>query len=371
MQNVSEMFAWLYWDPNPVVFYLPLFRHPILWYGVLFALGFLIGFYLLKFLFLRFLCFYPEFTRADIVDWKVVLENKKDTEKERVAAIRELNSRLNQKISNEKKPSFLLRFAKRFLSSEGFNRLANRLYLERSLRGAVHSLKRKSRVFTEHLTIYMMVGTVLGARLGHIFFYEKWSDYLMHPLEILKTWEGGLASHGAVIGILGGIGLFLLKNRKEYPMLSILQVIDLIVIPSLYAGVLIRLGNFINQEILGTVTRLPWAIIFAHPAGGLPPLPRHPAQLYEALFYFLLFLVFFRLFPKLFFPTGRMTALCLISVFTFRFFIEFVKEKQSYYLIDHVLTMGQYLSLPYILLGVILLFLKKSTHLSPDPEKHF
>jgi len=346
---------YVYWDPDPVAFHLPFLNHPIVWYGILFALGFLVGFYLLQFFFRRFLCFYPQFTEADVIDWKQILKGKKDSEKEREAALQKLNHQLNEELKEEPPSSFLIHFAKRFLSDAGLKQLKNRLYLEKMLGPAIRPLKVRSKLFSERLTIYMIIGAVAGARLGHILFYEKWSYYLTHPLLIFKTWEGGLASHGAVIGIFIGIALFYFRSRKECSMISFLRIIDLLVIPSMYAGVLIRFGNFINQEILGTVTSSSWGIVFGNPAGGLPPLPRHPAQLYEAFFCFLSFIVFFRFFPKWLFPAGRIAGLCFISTFSFRFLVEFVKEEQSFHLAHHILTMGQYLSLPYILLGIAFL----------------
>ncbi|WP_420420945.1 prolipoprotein diacylglyceryl transferase [Simkania sp.] len=354
------MLSHLYWDPDPVAFHLPFFNHPIVWYGILFALGFLVGFYLLQFLLRRFLCFYPEFTEADIVDWEEISPGKKESKE---AALNRLNQQLDEDFKKEPPPSFLLHFAKRFLSEERFKRLKNRMRLEKALGPAVKPLRIRSKLFSERLTIYMIIGAVAGARLGHILFYEKWTYYLSHPLMIFKTWEGGLASHGAVIGIFIAMGLFYLRSRKEYPMISLVRIIDLLVIPSLYAGVLIRFGNFINQEILGTVTTSPWAIVFGNPAGGLPPLPRHPAQLYEAFFYFLSFLVFFRFFPKWLFPAGKIAGIFFISTFTFRFFVEFVKEEQSFHLANHFLTMGQYLSVPYILMGVAFLFMGRRIRL--------
>ena len=295
------MLLHLYWDPDPVAFHLPFLNHPIVWYGILFALGFLVGFYLLQFLFRRFLSFYPEFTEADIVNWKAILQGKETKE----AALARLNRQLDAAPGKGQPVSFLLHFAKRFMSEDKLRRFKNRLRLEKELGAAVKPLKLRSKQFSERLTIYMIIGAVIGARLGHILFYEKWTYYISHPLMIFKTWEGGLASHGAVIGIFIAMALFYMRSRKEYPMISILRVIDLLVIPSLYAGVLIRFGNFINQEILGTVTTAPWAVVFGNPAGGLPPLPRHPAQLYEAFFYFFSFLVFFRFFGKWLFPAGR------------------------------------------------------------------
>jgi len=272
------MIGWLFWDPDRVAFTLPFIHRPVVWYGVLFALGFLVGFYLLLHLFKRLLSYYPEFSGA--------------------------------------------------------------------------TLKQRARVFSERLTLYVIIGTVVGARLGHILFYEKWGDYFLHPLEILKTWEGGLASHGAVMGILIGIALFYYRSRREFPMINIPRILDLAVIPALFAGTLIRIGNFINQEVLGVATTVPWAIIFGHPADGSLPVPRHPAQLYEALFYLGMFFLFWRLFPKMIRYPGRLSGIFFMGIFAFRFCIEFVKEEQSFLYSHELLTMGQLLSLPMILLGI-------------------
>ena len=273
------MIGWLFWDPDRVAFTLPFLNRPIVWYGILFALGFLIGFYILMHLFKRLMLYYPEFITGK-------------------------------------------------------------------------NLKERSMIFSERLSLYIIVATVVGARLGHILFYEKWADYLLHPLEIVKTWEGGLASHGAVIGILIGIMLFYYRSRKEFPMINSPRILDLIIIPALFAGMLIRIGNFINQEVLGVVTTVPWAIVFGHPADGSLPLPRHPAQLYEALFYLGAFFLFWRLFPKMIRYPGRLSGVFFILIFVFRFCIEFVKEEQSFLFSHQFLTMGQLLSIPMILLGV-------------------
>ena len=273
------MLGWLYWDPDRVAFTLPFINRPIVWYGILFALGFFLGFYILLHLFKRFLSYYPEFIVGS-------------------------------------------------------------------------SLSEKAMVFSERLTVYVMLATVIGARLGHIFFYEKWADYLLHPLEIIKIWEGGLASHGAIIGVLIGIALFYFRCRREFPMISIPRILDLIVIPCVFAGSLIRIGNFMNQEVLGVVTTAPWAIVFGHPVDGSLPLPRHPAQLYEAVFYMAAFFFFWRAFPRMIRYPGRLSGVFFIVIFTFRFLVEFIKEEQSVFYSYQFLTMGQLLSIPTILLGL-------------------
>lgn len=353
------MLSYVYWSPDSVAFHLPFFNHPIMWYGILFALGFLVGFHLFKMFFRYFLCYYPEFTEADIIDWNKVLKGKKDTERERKTILKKLNERLEEKMDQHQNFSPFFRFVDQLLSIQQLRRFKNRLYIEKELGSAVQTLKLRSKLFSEKFAIYIMFGAIVGARLGHILFYENWPDYFFHPFMIFKVWEGGLASHGAVIGMFIGIALFYFKIRKQYSMISILRIIDLLVIPSLYAGTFIRIGNFINQEILGKTTSLPWGIIFGNPAGELSFMPRHPAQLYEAFFYFLSFLVFFRFFSKWLFPVGRISGFFFISTFSFRFLIEFIKEEQSFYLSNHFLNMGHYLSLPYIVLGIAFLIFGK------------
>ncbi|QVL57174.1 MAG: prolipoprotein diacylglyceryl transferase [Simkaniaceae bacterium] len=275
------MVGYIFWDPNPTAFTIPFIDRPIAWYGIIFALGFFIGFYLLMALFKRY--------ARRCTDWTEDV------------------------------------------------------------------LKKKALLFSERLTVYVIISTVIGARLGHILFYEKWSHYLSYPMDIVKTWEGGLASHGGVIGILIGLTLFFYRSRKDFPFLSFKRIVDLMVVPSLLVATLIRIGNFINQEVLGIPTIVPWAIIFGHPIDGSYPAARHPAQLYEALFYFLSFVVFWRLFSKLLNPVGRLSGLFFITTFSFRFFIEFVKEEQSHLLGEKFLTMGQWLSIPMVLFGAFLM----------------
>ena len=196
---------------------------------------------------------------------------------------------------------------------------------------------------------HMILGTVLGARLGHCLFYNP-SYYLSHPLEILMVWKGGLASHGAAIGILLAIYLFA-RKRKEY---TFLWVMDRIVITVALAGFFIRMGNLFNSEILGKHADVPWAFKFVL----VDNVPRHPAQLYEAIAYLIIFIFlltyYFRTGAK--FKSGKIFGMFLVSVFTFRFFVEFLKEDQSYFEQGMALNMGQLLSIPFVLIGIFILF---------------
>ncbi len=128
--------------------------------------------------------------------------------------------------------------------------------------------------------------------------YSTPMQYIHDPLGIFKFWEGGLSSHGGVVGILIGISVFCTNVRKTYPMLTWVAMLDLLSIPALLAGGFIRIGNFFNQEIIGTVTNVPWAVIFGDPADGSSVAPRHPVQLYEAGGYLLIFVSLYVLYFK-------------------------------------------------------------------------
>lgn len=218
--------------------------------------------------------------------------------------------------------------------------------------------RKEPRRDAERITLYVIVGTLVGARLADVLFYQSPALYLHDPLMIIKVWEGGLASHGGAVGALLSLALLAPKIKIRW-----ISLVDLVVIPAALGGALIRIGNFFNQEILGTITNVPWAVVFGHPMDGTAPVPRHPVQLYESLFYFVLFFVLFFLWrakPSLRKP-GKMSGLFFISVFTFRFFIEFFKTEQSELLRSGaLLDMGQWLSLPLIALGFYLFFCDKA-----------
>ena len=213
----------------------------------------------------------------------------------------------------------------------------------------------KARPLADQITFYVILGTIIGARLGEVLFYGHLSWYLHHPLDLFKVWEGGLASHGGTAGILIALWLLSKRKKRDLPTLSFLNLIDLVALPTPLVAGFIRLGNFFNQEILGKPSSVPWAVTFGHPADGSIPEPRHPVQLYEALTYLGIFLLMLSLAPKLKRP-GRATGLFLALLFGARFLLEFVKEEQSLLLSGAaLLTMGQILSIPFILLGFWLL----------------
>lgn len=215
--------------------------------------------------------------------------------------------------------------------------------------------------FLDQLSIYIVLGTVIGARLGHVLFYDP-SYYFSNPLKIFAIWEGGLASHGGGIGILAAIFFFARKKK-----LSFLWLADRIALVVPIAGACIRLGNLMNSEMIGTPTDLPWAFVFT----AIDPIPRHPAQLYEALFCLLLFLLlnYLRTKPILKNNIGNCFALLLILLFSFRFMDEFLKINQEDFESSLFINMGQLLSIPFVLIGSALLVInskRKSTQLSQN-----
>ncbi len=274
-----QILGFFVWDPERNLLTLPVINHPITWYGLLFALGFIVGYRFVRTLFTQQL-----------------------------------------------------------------------MYL-----GAAKA-KEEGVFLADRMTMASILGTIVGARLGHVFFYG-WPYYAQHPFAILRIWEGGLASHGAVIGILLAIIIFVLWTQRKAPFIRFLLVLDILMIPAAFAAGCIRIGNFINQEILGTPTTLPWAVVFLHPIEGPAGLPLHPVQLYESFFYFsvcgLLLFLWKRMGKTI--GSGMLSGWFFILIFGFRFFIEFLKLPQSQ-LVDETasLNMGQWLSLPLVLLGIFL-----------------
>lgn len=233
--------------------------------------------------------------------------------------------------------------------------------------------KKEILKVAEKLCLYVIVGTIVGARLGDVLFYQSPADYLNDFLGIFKFWEGGLSSHGGVIGILMSLWVFCTRYQKKYPMLTWVALLDLMVIPALLAGGFIRVGNFFNQEIVGTVTTMPWGVLFGSAADGGPLAPRHPVQLYEAIFYFSFFVVLWSLRKNVpaVYRLGKTSGLFFIGTFTFRFVIEFVKSPQSALIASgSILDMGQFLSLPLILVGVLLLLCKQRSTRPGAAKRH-
>lgn len=196
------------------------------------------------------------------------------------------------------------------------------------------------------LLAYLMVGTLIGARLGHVFFYE-WDYYSQHPGDILKIWEGGLASHGGTIANI--IALFLFSWLVSKKPAS--WTFDKIVVPTAFVAALIRLGNLMNSEIYGGFTELPWGFIFVRDGQTLPA---HPTQLYEAMCYLALFGLLMWMYWKKNAEErpGLIFGVFLIGIFLPRFLIEFIKNPQVERELSMSLNIGQQLSVPFILIGL-------------------
>ncbi len=261
---MTEMLTPIIWDVDPVIFQIAGFE--IRWYGVLYALGFFIGFYWMQ--------------------------------------------------------SMLKR-------------------------------ENENKDLADSMLIYLMLASLIGARLGHVFFYD-WKFYSANPEEIIKIWHGGLASHGGVIGVF--IGLWLFSKYESHK--NIFWAIDRIAPLTGIAGAFIRLGNLMNSEIFGVPTDLPWGFVYLRAAPQFSPVPRHPTQIYEALFYLIVALILF----WVYYQTnkkdkpGHLTGMFLTLVFSGRFFIEFLKENQEAFEQHLPLNMGQLLSIPLVILGLYLWF---------------
>lgn len=254
----------LHWNADPVLFTVPGINLSLRWYGLFFAVGFLLGYYF---------------------------------------ANRE--------------------FKKRNLNTDGLDKLLG----------------------------YMIAGTLIGARLGHCLAYDP-EFYLSHPVEILKIWQGGLASHG------GGLGLILtsLLYCRIYKY-RFLNLADLLCIPTAFVGGMIRLGNFFNSEIYGKPTGSDYGVIFER----IDNMARHPVQLYESLSYFIISAFLYSVYKhsqKR--GSGFVLGLFFITVFSVRIILEYLKPEQaSYDMNESMFTVGQYLSMPFIAAGIVLCILSR------------
>jgi len=207
----------------------------------------------------------------------------------------------------------------------------------------------------DSLLFHVFLGTLIGARLGHVLFYDP-VYYFSHPLDILKVWEGGLASHGGTLGVILSVVIFCRKNSE----FSLMWLFDRVSMLAIMTGSLIRIGNLMNSEIVGQPTQVPWSFVFTR----VDQLPRHPTQIYESVCYAIIFLVcwFVYLQKKESTPKGLLFGMVLVGTFSVRLFLEFLKENQEAFEQNWILNMGQILSLPFILCGLFLVFraLKKN-----------
>ena len=219
--------------------------------------------------------------------------------------------------------------------------------------------------YLDTILLYMVFSTLIGARLGHVFFYE-WSYYQNHLIEILLpirevrgssmffgSIEGykfigyrGLASHGAVLGILAGIALY----QRQYKLRSWIWLLDRLTMPATIGGAFVRLGNFYNSEIVGKFTNSSFGVVFQNNGERLP---RHPAQLYEAIGYVLLFFLLRSLYHQNKTQKGFLLGVYFTGIFSIRFLVEYVKESQGgFEKVLPMLSTGQWLSIPLVLFGI-------------------
>ena len=232
----------------------------------------------------------------------------------------------------------------------------------------------------DKLLIYMLVSTVVGARLGHCLFYEP-DYYLSNPLKILALWKGGLASHGGAIGILIGLWLYMRnynkskKEKNDLQHINYIWILDRIVVAVCLVGALIRVGNVMNHEIYGTPTSLPWGFVFLRGSeqfcgtfdnytpcfawdAPCPPsewLPCHPTGLYEAFFCLVAMGILLWMYYKHDLghkQPGLMFGTFLVIIFGSRICIEFLKNVQVEFERNMVFDMGQWLSVPFVLIGI-------------------
>lgn len=218
------------------------------------------------------------------------------------------------------------------------------------LLGKIFKKEGEPEAMTDTALWYVAIGVVVGARLGHCLFYEP-QYFLAHPLEILNFRQGGLASHGAAIMLLVMLWFVAKKYNKSY-----WYILDRVILTIALSGFFIRMGNLMNSEIYGVATSLPWGFVFVRDGATVPA---HPTQIYEALSYLLIFiglLVYY--IKKQGNPLpGFMFGAFLVSVFGMRFLIEYVKEVQELWEVGMALNMGQILSIPFILVGAVILHL--------------
>jgi len=223
--------------------------------------------------------------------------------------------------------------------------------------GLMWKKEKLPQAWLDPLFWYTVGGTVIGARLGHCLFYNT-EYYLANPIEILKVWEGGLASHGGTLGIIVAM-YFYSKNISHH---SMLWIFDKLVVPTGLVSAMIRLGNLANHEVYGHPTNLPWGFRFIENLRewrlGAEPIfsaPSHPTQIYEASVYLLTFFLCLWLYFKkeAYKKEGLIFGIFMICIFASRFFIEFVKNNQEAFEEGMTLNMGQWLSIPFVIAGGI------------------
>ena len=225
----------------------------------------------------------------------------------------------------------------------------------------IYIQEKKNVALLDPFLVHMVLGTIIGARLGEVFFYN-WEYFQNNLLEIflpIKLNDSGvdfigfrgLSSHGATVGII--ISIFIYKIRYKYD--SVLWIFDRLVIAVAIGGMFVRIGNFFNSEIVGKFTNSDFGVVFLNRGDSLP---RHPAQLYEAFGYLILFILLVLIYnkSKLSLKKGFIFGFFLLTLFTIRFVVEYVKESQGG--IEQtlgIISTGQWLSIPFIIIGILLM----------------
>ena len=253
------------------------------------------------------------------------------------------------------------------------------LILGPMIEGRIWKREKLNPEWMNSLFVYVVLGTILGARLGHVLFYDP-SYYLANPSKIFAVWEGGLASHGGTIGIIVAVWIYSRRVTKR----SMLWTLDRLAVPTGLAAALIRLGNLMNSEIFGRPTDLPWGFVFprasefaGYAEKGLTIPACHPTQIYEAVAYLLVFALCMYLYwgrdAARHYP-GLILGYFLLGVFGFRLFVESIKNVQESWeigLVQHYgLNMGQLLSIPFILAGLGLIIYAYRHPVDPSPTSH-
>lgn len=378
--------SWFYWDPPREAFHVPYFGNGVAWYGIFFALAFLSVYFLVKKMFIHRLLANGDWQIQNVRDWKKLIQllkpsNDGSSENEISRVYSRLSSEAQRRIKSQLEPDVSLKkslvdtfncllkdddFFKgvegcAWDSREKIKTVKNRrAHIEGLFPKTFVSVEETAAALTDKITVYVAIGTVVGARVCDVLFYG-FSYYLQHPLDIFKIWEGGLASHGGAVGILIAIILYTKNIKKVFPFFTPMAITDMVAIIAALSGAFIRIGNFFNQEILGKETRVPWAVVFGHPWNGESIVPRHPVQLYEAFYYFAAFAFMWMLWKKrgVNVREGFYTGWLFVLVFSFRFAIEWLKLPQTTGASpDAFLSTGQLLSIPFILAGLFLLLRK-------------
>ena len=253
------------------------------------------------------------------------------------------------------------------------------LILGPMIEGRIWKREKLNPEWMNSLFVYVVLGTILGARLGHVLFYDP-SYYLANPSKIFAVWEGGLASHGGTIGIIVAVWIYSRRVTKR----SMLWTLDRLAVPTGLAAALIRLGNLMNSEIFGRPTDLPWGFVFprasefaGYAEKGLTIPACHPTQIYEVVAYLLVFALCMYLYwgrdAARRYP-GLILGYFLLGVFGFRLFVESIKNVQESWeigLVQHYgLNMGQFLSIPFILAGLGLIIYAYRHPVDPSPTSH-